>query len=154
MQLEQLIGVAEKNSLISSFVQRNLNREKVQGLLELAAQANPVVQKLVQRILQILLRMGISQELFENAIALSDRVDNRGHPTKLRQLLNMDSVLKFPESMFLQVLCNLVQLNMEKAAVRDNPVSFKSRDAMFEVGRTLRTLQLYPMLNIDLGTLF
>ena len=98
--------------------------------------------------------MGISEDIFESAIALSDQVDNRGHPTKLRQILNMDAVLKFPESMFLQLLCNLVQLNMEKSAVRDNPVSFKSRDAMFEVGRTLRILQLYPMKNSALGNLF
>ena len=37
MQLEQLLGVAEKNSLINSFMQQNLNRQKVQGILELAA---------------------------------------------------------------------------------------------------------------------
>ena len=75
MQIEQVIGVAEKNSLVNSLLSESLHPQKLQQLIELAAQAHPIVQQLVQRIFQVLLRMDLPQELYEEAIEASCKVD-------------------------------------------------------------------------------
>ena len=41
MQLEQLVGIAEKSPLINSLLQDFLHPSKIQNLIELAAQAHP-----------------------------------------------------------------------------------------------------------------
>lgn len=41
MQLEQLIGIAEKSPLVNSLLQNSLHPSKIQNLIELAAQAHP-----------------------------------------------------------------------------------------------------------------
>jgi hypothetical protein len=69
MQLEQLLGVAEKSAVINSLIQDSLHPEKIKLLIELFVSAHPTIGQLVQRIFQILLRMEVPQEIFESAIA-------------------------------------------------------------------------------------
>ena len=56
----------------------------------------------------------------------------------------MQGVLSFPESKFLQLLTNLVQLTFEKYATRDNIVTHNVMATTHETARTLRILQQFP----------
>ena len=76
--------------------------------MELAAQSDPRVQQLVQRIFQIFLRMQVPHDIFDMAIDATKKTDDRGLITSLTWLMNLDSVLKFPESRFLQLLVNII----------------------------------------------
>ena len=44
MQLEQVIGIAEKSKIIYSLLEESLHPKKMQQLMELAAQSHPIVQ--------------------------------------------------------------------------------------------------------------
>jgi hypothetical protein len=50
-------------------------------------------------------------------------------------------VLSFPESNFLQLLANSVQVTIEKQNTRDNATKHAIVTTAHEVGRTLRILQ-------------
>ena len=154
MQLEQVVGLAEKSALINSLLQDSMNPQKLQQLVELLAQAHPVTQQLALRIFQVLLRMELPQELFEEAVAAAARVDPRGLPTRLATLLAYEGVLSFPESSFLQLLANSVQVVIEKQNTRGNDVKNQLVSTAHEAGRTLRVLQELPGKNQELARVF
>jgi hypothetical protein len=50
MQLEQLLGIAEKSAVINSLIQDSINPDKIKLLIELYVTAHPTIGQLVQRI--------------------------------------------------------------------------------------------------------
>ena len=64
--------------------------------------------------------MDLPHEIYESAIESCEMVDPRGLPTRLARVLNLDGVLKFRESKFLQLLCNLIQQPHEAKVLKDN----------------------------------
>ena len=147
MQLEQLLGIAEKSAVINSLIQDSLHPDKIKLLIELSVTAHPIIGQLVQRILQIMLRMEVPQEIFENAIEACCRPDAKKRPSKVARLLARDSVLSFPKSKFLQLLVNSVQFVFEKTTKRDSYAQFDFWNTAVETTRTLRVLQTFPDKN-------
>ena len=64
--------------------------------------------------------MEVPTEIFESAIDACVKVDARGNPTRLANLLAKDTVLSFPDSKFLQLICNSVQDACEGQAMKDD----------------------------------
>lgn len=95
--------------------------------------------------------MEVPKEIFEGAIEACPMVDTRGVPTRVAKLLNRKSVLSFPDSKFLQILCSLIQELHEKRVVKDNLANDEAWNAIIETARTLRTLQIHPNKNTALA---
>lgn len=64
--------------------------------------------------------MEVPSEIFESAVDACEKVDARGNPTRLANLLSKNAVLSFPDSKFLQLLTNSVQDACEGQAIRDH----------------------------------
>ena len=150
MQLEQILGIAEKSPLINSLTMDTITPNKIRLLIELFVESNPVVSQLVLRVFQILLRMDLPQEIFESAIQAACKSDQANKPTAVSKLLSMKCVLSFPQSKFLQLLVNTTQRIVVKTHKRDSLAQFDYWYVAMEAARTLRIFQIYPEKNCNL----
>ena len=84
--------------------------------------------------------MDIPHEVYEGAIEACEMVDARGVPTRIAKLLAKKSLLSFPESKFLQIICNLIQELHEKRVITDNLTNTDAWNTAVETARTIRIL--------------
>ena len=154
MQLDQIIGIAEKNSIMNSLLSESLSPLNIKCLFELCTQAHPINQQLSLRIIQSLLQLDLPAQLYEESIKAGSKTETGGSPTKLARAISKETVLKFSDSNFLNILVSIVQSMMEKQESMDEYIDFYEKNVVHEATRTLRAILTNSEKNKDLREKF
>jgi len=106
-QLATLFGESEEGYQI---VQRFSDPYNLRNLIELSIEALPQNQIVVFRILQHILRLGLPQEILDQAVNMAKQQDDiKAAPNKVAKILLKNSALSIEKSPFLKFLFNRLE---------------------------------------------